>query len=114
MKYTLKHQDDIAEIAVKSDKLDSKIAPDLKSQFIQLASDPDNKALIVDLKGVSFADSSGLSALLLAYRLYRDANRKLVLFNVPDRVQKLIEISQLTSAFTILNTRDEALSSLNE
>jgi anti-sigma B factor antagonist len=113
MKFSIKHEDGVAEITLKADKLDSKIAPDLKSQFIHLANDADNKALIIDLQGVSFADSSGLSALLLAYRLYRDANRKLVLFNIPERVQKLIEISQLTSAFTMTATRQDAIDALN-
>jgi anti-anti-sigma factor len=112
MKFSVKQQDGVAELTVKSEKLDSKVAPDLKSQFIQLANDVDNKALIIDLQGIAFADSSGLSALLLAYRLYRDANRSLILFNVPERVLKLIEISQLTSAFTITGTRDEALSAI--
>jgi anti-sigma B factor antagonist len=96
-------------MVLTSEKLDTKLAPDLKSQFIILANDSASGHLIVDLGTVTFADSSGLSALLLAHRLYRDTERRLILCNLSDRVYKLIEISQLTSVFSLAEHLDAAL-----
>lgn len=101
MKFTVIHSDDCSVLKLGIEKLDSKIAPDLKSQFIQLANDDDSGHLLVDLSTILFADSSGLSALLLAHRLYRETDRKLVFFGIQERIMKLIEISQLTSVFNL-------------
>lgn len=101
MKFSITHSDDITTLKIGIEKLDSKVAPDLKSQFIQLSNDDNSGHLIVDMSAVSFADSSGLSALLLANRLYRESERELVFFGIQDRIMKLIDISQLASVFNL-------------
>lgn len=108
MKINITRETNFVDLVIQSEKLDSKISPDLKSQFIMLADEPGGGALLIDLGFIKFVDSSGLSALLLANRLYRDANRKLVLYNVSEWVQKLIAISQLTSVFTTASDRESA------
>lgn len=112
MKFKLTRQNGSTVMVLTSEKLDSKLAPELKSQFIVLANEPDSGHLIIDLGAVTFADSSGLSALLLAHRLYRDSERALILCNLSERVHKLIEISQLTSVFVLAVDLDEALARL--
>ncbi|MDI6400698.1 STAS domain-containing protein [Balneolaceae bacterium ANBcel3] len=101
MKFEIQTENDYSIMTLKSDRLDTKVAPELKSQFIVLANTSESGHLILDLGAVSFADSSGLGALLLAQRLYRDLDRNLVLCNVPERIKKLLSISQLDNAFTI-------------
>ncbi|MEX0680279.1 MAG: STAS domain-containing protein [Balneolales bacterium] len=114
MKFEIQTEDDTSIMTLKSERLDSKVAPELKSQFIVLANTNDSGHLILDLGAVTFADSSGLGALLLAQRLYRDLDRNLVLCNVPDRVLKLLSISQLDSAFTIASDINEGISIVAE
>lgn len=101
MKFSVSNSDDTTTLKIGVEKLDSKIAPDLKSHFIQLASDENSGHLLVDMTMVSFADSSGLSSLLLAHRLYRETERELVFYGVQERIIKLIEISQLSSVFNL-------------
>lgn len=113
MKFNIESDGNVTYLAVQSEKLDSKIAPDLKSQFIMLANDESGGHLVVDLGNITFADSSGLSALLLANRLFRETGKKLVLCNLSDRVEKLIEISQLGSVFSICKSRDDAAALLS-
>lgn len=112
MKYEIEHDESYTILTIQNEKLDSEIAPDLKSQLIILTNADEQNHLIMDLSHISFADSSGLSSLLLANRLYRDNERTLVLCNVGERVQKLIDISQLTSTFTITETREDAISEI--
>ncbi|MFU8858817.1 MAG: STAS domain-containing protein [Cyclonatronaceae bacterium] len=109
MKFEIEQDDNVTIMTLKGSKLDTKIAAELKSQFILLSKAGESGHLILDLSSVNFADSSGLSALLLAHRLYRDADRKLILCNMTDRVNKLLEISQLTSVFTISSDKASAL-----
>lgn len=93
---------------LKSTRLDSKAAPELKSRIVVLESEEDSD-LIIDLSTVTFADSSGLGSLLLAHRLFRDNGRKLVLAGVTARVRKLLDISQLSSVFVLADDTGAAL-----
>ncbi len=108
MKFEITRSGPISTMVLKTDRLDTKIAPDLKSQFISMANAPDAGHLVLDLGNIQFADSSGLSALLLAHRLFRDSDRTFILCNLSERVQKLIDISQLTTVFTIAADAAEA------
>jgi anti-sigma B factor antagonist len=112
MKINLSREGNVNFLSLDTEKLDSKVAPELKSQIILLANDEKNGHLVIDLGDITFADSSGLSALLLAHRLYRESANNLILCNLSERVEKLIEISQLTNVFTIVSSRDEAVKQL--
>lgn len=114
MKFEIEQDDNASVLALKTDRLDSKIAPDLKSQIILIANSSDEGHLVVDLENVNFADSSGLSALLMAHRLYRDSDRSLVLCNLTERISKLLEISQLEDVFITTTDRKTALEYLND
>lgn len=108
MKYEIEHDEHITTLTIQNSKLDTEVAPELKSQLIILSNADEQNHLILDLQNIEFADSSGLSALLLAHRLYRDNDRLLVLCNLQERVSKLIEISHLTDSFEITDTHEEA------
>ena len=114
MNYELDHEGNISILKIKNEKLDSTVAPDLKSQIIILANATDQEHLILDLKKVTFADSSGLSALLLAHRLYRDSNRQFVICNLAERIKELLKISQLDHVLNISVDPQKAVKYINE
>lgn len=109
MKFEIQTENDYSIMTLKLERLDSKVAPELKSQFIVLANTSDTGHLILDLSSLTFADSSGLGALLLVHRLYRDLDRNLVLCNVPERIRKLLAISQLEHVFTFANDVNDGI-----
>lgn len=111
MKYEVETLGTTSVITLKTTSINSTIAPDLKSQFV-LISNTDNENLIVDLSEVEMADSSGLGALLLAFRIYRDSDRKMVLTNVHPNVAKLLEITQLNTVFEQFPDRESAVQAL--
>ncbi|MEX0686628.1 MAG: STAS domain-containing protein [Balneolales bacterium] len=113
MKIELNQDGEVSILKLNGERLDSKIAPDLKSRVVILDTEEDAN-LIIDLSSITFADSSGLGALLLAHRLFRDNQRKLVLAGVTDRVQKLIDISQLGDIFVIAKDADAGIKLLKE
>jgi anti-sigma B factor antagonist len=108
IKYTIEmpikstKEDSYTVVTVNVEKLDSIIAPDLKTEFVLLEKSGVNN-IIVDLSEAKYCDSSGLSALLVGNRLLKTKG-KLVICGLQPNVQKLIEISQL---HTVLNICDD-------
>jgi anti-sigma B factor antagonist len=64
--------------------------------------------LLLDLAEVSYVDSSGLGALVAGYNLLKVKGGAVGLFQVPKRVQSLLEMSGLTAVFKIYATELEA------
>ena len=61
MKYTIDKKDSYTIITIEEKKLDTTVAPDLKSEFVKLNAEGINN-LILDLTNVKYTDSSGLSS----------------------------------------------------
>ncbi|MDK2978146.1 MAG: STAS domain-containing protein [Bacteroidota bacterium] len=99
-KYTL--------IQVMEEKLDTNVAPSLKSELV-LISGKGEKNIILDLSNCRYCDSSGLSAILVANRLCKNANGTFVLTGLNDAVDRLITISQLDTVLNIAYSNEEAV-----
>ena len=108
MKYNIDKQDQYAVLTLEEDNLNSTIAPGLKSDFIFLNQEG-IRNLILDLSKVRFVDSSGLSAILTAHRLWKDIGSFVIAGELQPMVTKLIEISRLNTILTILPTMSEAV-----
>ncbi|MCC9166331.1 STAS domain-containing protein [Pontibacter harenae] len=108
MKYTIDKKENYTIITIDEKKLDTSIAPDLKSEFVKLNAEGITN-LILDLAEVKYTDSSGLSSILIANRLCNSTNGLLILTGLQDHVMKLITISKLESVLNILPTVEEAI-----
>ncbi len=95
-------------IKVLEEKLDTHIAPTLKSELV-LVSGNGEKNIILDLSNCRYCDSSGLSAILVANRLCKNSNGTFVLTGLNDAVERLITISQLDTVLNITGTIEEAV-----
>jgi anti-anti-sigma factor len=95
-------------IQVLEEKLDTHIAPTLKSELV-LVSGNGEKNIVLDLSKCRYCDSSGLSAILVANRLCKNANGIFVLTGLNDAVERLITISQLDTVLNITGSLDEAV-----
>ncbi len=94
-------------IKVLEEKLDTHIAPTLKSELV-LVSGNGEKNIVLDLSNCRYCDSSGLSAILVANRLCKNSNGTFVLTGLNDAVERLITISQLDTVLNISGTIEEA------
>ncbi|NJN41712.1 MAG: STAS domain-containing protein [Flammeovirgaceae bacterium] len=108
MKYTIDKQEKYSLIRLHEEKMDSSIAPNLKSEMITLHAEG-VRNIILDLTDVKYTDSSGLSALLVGNRVVQEDGGIFVLTALSDHTHKLIKISQLDSVLTILPTVEEAI-----
>jgi anti-anti-sigma factor len=108
MKFSLDKAEKHVVFTLKEEKLDTTLAPALKSEFITLNAEGHGH-IIFDLSETKYIDSSGLSSILVAKRLCDNIDGALVLAGVNDHVLKLFKISQLDSVITILPTVEEAV-----
>ena len=108
MEFNIEKLESYTLIQVMEDKLDTHIAPTLKSELV-LISGNGEKNIILDLSKCRYCDSSGLSAILVANRLCKNANGTFVLTGLQEAVERLITISQLDTVLNITNTVDEAV-----
>jgi anti-sigma B factor antagonist len=108
MKYTIDKQDKYSLLKLHEEKLDSSVAPSLKSELVTIHA-KGVKNIILDLSEVKYTDSSGLSALLVGNRIVQENGGIFVLSNLSDHTTKLIKISQLDSVLNILPTVEEGI-----
>ncbi|MCB9284536.1 MAG: STAS domain-containing protein [Lewinellaceae bacterium] len=109
MKHTLEKNERYAVLKLEEENLNSLVAPELKTFFVQTAMDG-VESLILDLSDVKYVDSSGLSAILTANRIWSDLNGSFVLTGLKSKsVEKLIEISRLDSILTIIPSLAESV-----
>lgn len=108
MKYTIDKQEKYSLLSLHEEKLDSSIAPQLKSELITIHAEG-IRNIILDLSDVKYTDSSGLSALLVGNRVIQEDNGIFILSGLTEHTMKLIKISQLESVLNILPTVEEAI-----
>lgn len=112
-KFDVKKHDNYTVIKVLEKKLDTHIAPTIKSELVLIAGNGE-KNIIIDLEIVKYCDSSGLSAILVANRLCKNAKGIFVLTSLQTAVERLISISQLDTVLNITDSFDEAVILINK
>ena len=108
MNFTIDKQEKYTSIKVHIEKLDTTVAPALKSELVMLNAQG-TKNIIINLEETRYCESSGLSALLVANRLCKNVNGTFVLTSLQDSVSKLVSISQLDTILNITPTLNEAV-----
>ncbi len=108
MKFTFDKTERYTIFKLDEENLNSLIAPDLKSEFV-LLNNEGVRNLIFDMSEVKYVDSSGLSSILTANRLWKNLGNFVVTGAVSPSVKKLIEISRLESILTLIPTVEESV-----
>lgn len=107
-KFEVVKKDNYTVISILVEKLDTHIAPAVKSELVLIAGNGE-KNIIIDLQKARYCDSSGLSAILVANRLCKNANGTFVLTGLQNAVERLISISQLDTVLNIEGSIEKAV-----
>lgn len=84
-------------------------SPELRQTILDEFSDGDGRC-IVNLAEVNYIDSSGLATLIEGLQLSQAGGGEFVLCGIVEpMIQELLEITRLTSTFSIFETEEEAL-----
>jgi anti-sigma B factor antagonist len=86
--------------------LDSTKATDFRSQ-IDRSLNEGAKIILVDFSDVTFMDSSGLGALVLALKTIRGAGLKMFICSINEQVKMLFELTSMDRVFEILTDQQE-------
>ncbi|GAB4240977.1 MAG: STAS domain-containing protein [Elainellaceae cyanobacterium] len=93
------------EIIQPTGVVDGTQAGHLQKQ-INEAIDAQKKVILLDLKEVSFMDSSGLAALVIALKTVRAISGRLCVCSMNDQVRMLFELTSMTRVFEIFQDQD--------
>ncbi len=110
--FELKKIGDIAVFKINERRFDAPIAGLVKGEFTILLHAENTTKLVLDLSEVEYCDSSGLSAILLAYRILQAEEGHIRLASLTKNVKTLIEISQLNRILRVFDTVEEAINDL--
>lgn len=108
MNFEKKQDEQYVLLTSRVEKLDTKYAPELKSEFVFINKNG-IRNIIFDLTNTRYCDSSGLSAILVANRLCKSSGGTFVLCGLQESVTKLVQISQLHTVLNIVPTVNEAI-----
>lgn len=112
MNFEVKRIGDISVFKLNEKRLNSSLSGMIKGEFTILLHAEEINKLIVDLSEVESCDSSGLSTLLLAYRILSANQGHIRLANPSKNVRTLVHISQLDRVLPICESVDEAIKDL--
>jgi anti-anti-sigma factor len=107
MKFTVEKEDRLSIFHLHETRLDSTNAAEAKGEFLILCQS-NIDVLIIDLSEITFCDSSGLSAILLAERQLREREGGIIVVDVHGKVRSLFEIAKLTDIIPLVSSVEEA------
>lgn len=91
-------------------KLNALVSEEVKEQMLQLFETPSAK-VILDLKGISYIDSSGFGVFLSVMKAANNNYGAFKICNVSDDVMNMFHILQLHSVFEIFDDSEACLQS---
>lgn len=108
MKFSVKQDEKYCLLNLQEEKLTSAIAPALKSELVKINSGGCYN-IILNLSDVKYADSSGLSSILVGDRICRENEGIFILASGNDHVLKLLKISQLDTLLNVIPSLEESV-----
>ncbi len=93
-------------------EIDINTAPSIKKSFEKVLQ-KQAKKVIINFKGVTYIDSSGLATLVEILKNMKQYGGRLRLTNLTSKIKSLFEITKLDRLFEILPEEEEALSSFS-
>lgn len=102
-----------AALAAVAGEVDLYSSPQLRSALLKLAAGKP-PAIVVDLAGVTYLDSSGLATLIEALQESAKYAGKFVLSGLRPEVRSVFELSRLDKVFEIYDSSEDALIHLSQ
>lgn len=97
-----------ATVAAVTGELDLASSPELEQRLEQFYAS-DSELLVIDLRGLEFMDSTGLSVIVSAHQKLIDAGRRLIIVRGPQQVQRLLDLTGVAERLELVDTPDDVL-----
>lgn len=96
-----------------SGTFDMKTSTEFREIFLRDIETQEPKAIVINLAGVMFMDSTAIGVLIVGNRRYDKKNRMRVTA-LPDRIVELFEVTALNQIFAIDATEEESLKAISQ
>jgi len=106
MKYEIREEQGATVVAFEGD-VDLQSSPEARSALLEAVARGD--AVLVDLSGVEYIDSSGVASLVESYQKARKQNQAYVLVAVSEGARRVLELARLDKVFTLRDTIADGL-----
>ncbi len=113
MKIKEKIENHVAVLSVSGKMMGGPETTALHDHIRSLMNDGIHK-VVIDLHGVKWINSSGLGVLMAAMTTLKNADGKMKLANVTEKVESLLMITQLIRIFDTYDSIDRAVSAMAE
>jgi anti-sigma B factor antagonist len=88
-------------------ELDLSGAAVLEAELDRLVEDPELVAVVLDMRGLEFMDSSGLRLVVMADMRAREAGRRFVLVRGDETVHRVFEITRMSERLDFVDDPEE-------
>ena len=99
---------DATTVISVSGELDLASSPALEEELERVAQS-DAQLVVIDLRGLEFMDSTGLSVLVRAHQRAEENGRRLGLVNGSQQVQRLLTLTGVADRLTLTDVPEELL-----
>ena len=99
--------DGVGPLLTVSGELDIGSAPVLREALLKLLGGEETPDLVVDTRGLTFVDSSGLAVLLMGARRWTAESRTLVLRAPSPTLARLLDLTGVRRAFVVEEDGDQ-------
>jgi anti-sigma B factor antagonist len=97
-----------ASVITVSGELDLASSAALEEELVRVA-ESDSEQVILDLRGLEFMDSTGLSTLVKAHQRAQEAGQRFGLVRGPQQVQRLLSLTGIAERLPFADTPEELL-----
>lgn len=89
-------------------RLDASTSAEAQEELISIV-DAGNTLLVANLEKIEYISSAGLRAFLMVAKRLKSNNGRIYLYQLPDYVKEIFDISGFTSIFPIHSSEQEAI-----
>ena len=113
MEISIKQIDEITVVKIESPELNHVVSHDFQRQITPIF-DEKQFNVALDMQSVDFMDSMGIGTLITLRNKLMKEKGNIAMFNISDRVKKIIDIAALHKVFDLYDTEEEAVEGLKE
>ncbi|WP_421901650.1 STAS domain-containing protein [Maridesulfovibrio sp.] len=113
MELSFKQIDEITVVKIESPELNHVVSHDFQRQ-IQPIFEEKQFNIALDMDSVDFMDSMGIGTLITLRNKLMKEKGNIAMFNISERVKKIIDIAALHKVFDLFETEDDAVNGLKD
>jgi anti-sigma B factor antagonist len=110
MKHETRDHEGCTVVAFEGD-IDLQSSPNARSALLDAVAG--GKAVLVDLSGVSYIDSSGVASLVESFQSARKSGRAFALVSVSEGALRVLKLARLEKVFTICDSLDDGVKAVS-